>query len=69
MAIHLTQGMPGAGMSLWVSGSQPFVNVGAPCVTTPAPAGLVVSPLSPGEFRKAAPPASRVGVLGAVLPL
>lgn len=45
------------------------VNVGASCVTTPAPAGQLVAPPSPGEFRKAAPSVSRVGLDGAVLPL
>lgn len=42
---------------------------GGSCVTTPAAAGPVVSPPLLGEFRKAAPAASRVGVSGAVLPL
>lgn len=51
------------------SGCPSDVNVGAFCVTTPAPAGQLVTPPSPGEFGKAAPAASRVGASGAVLPL
>lgn len=69
MAIRLFQGVPGSGMSLSRSGCPSDVNVGAFCVTTPAPAGQSVTPLSPGEVCKAAPLVSRVVAAGAVLPL
>lgn len=68
MAIQLIQGRPGSGMAVTLSGCPSDVNVGAFCVTTPAPAGQSVTPPSPC-VGKAAPAASRVGASGAVLPL